>query len=75
MILLMLLMPTETVLLRAADVIEVNMTDYTGKRYMLSGVFTGIRCKVAYEPAIISPLFKYFGRERLGYEIEEKVSY
>ena len=75
MILLMLLMPTDTVLLRAADVIEVNMTDYTGNRYMLSGVFTGIRCKVAYEPAIISPLFKYFGRERLGYEIEEKVSY
>ncbi len=75
MILLMLLMPTDTVLLRAADVIEVNMTDYTGHRYMLSGVFTGIRCKVSYVPVVISPLFKLFGRERLEYEIEEKVTY
>ena len=75
LILLMLLMPSESLLYRIADVIEVNMTDYTGSRYMLSGVFTGVKCKITYLPVIISPFFKSMGREKLKYEISEKVTY
>ncbi|MBO5076507.1 MAG: hypothetical protein J5584_02790 [Clostridia bacterium] len=73
--LLVLLMPQETVLLRIADVIEVNLTEYTGRRYMLSGVFTGLECKIDYYPVTISALFGAAGKEALKIEIQESVSY
>lgn len=50
---LMLLLMTErrqTKLLRVADVIEVNMTEMTGLRYKLSGVYTGVEAVVWYSP-------------------------
>ena len=73
--LIILLMPEKTILYRIADVIEVNMTDYTGERYMLSGVFTAIGCKVKYVPKLISPLFITLGKENLEIEIEKTASY
>ena len=75
LMLLILLMPRETVLYRIADVIEINMTEYVGERYMLSGVFTSVSCSIVYVPKLISPLFIAFGKERLKIEIEETVSY
>jgi hypothetical protein len=73
--LLILLMPQKTVLLRTADVIEVNMTDYLGRRYMLSGVFTALECKIDYYPVTVSSLFGSAGKEALKIEIKESYSY
>lgn len=75
LLLLMLLTPADTVLYRIADVIEINMTDYVGERYMLSAVFNKLSCKVKYEPKLLSPLFGSFGKERLEIEIKETASY
>ena len=72
---LVLLMPEETVLLRIADVIEVNMTDRLGRRYMLSGVFTSLECEINYYPVTLSDLFGAAGKEALKIEIKECVSY
>ncbi|MBR7062534.1 MAG: hypothetical protein IKI42_05815 [Clostridia bacterium] len=73
--LLVLLMPQETVLLRIADVIEVNMTDYVGRRYTLSGVFSSLECCIVYYPVTVSALFGAAGKEALKIEIKESVSY
>ncbi|MBP5632701.1 MAG: hypothetical protein J6Y21_08095, partial [Clostridia bacterium] len=75
LLLLILLTPADTVLYRIADVIEINMTDYVGERYMLSAVFNKLSCKVKYEPKLLSPLFSSFGKERFEIEIEKTASY
>ena len=73
--LLVLLMPERTVLYRIADVIEINMTEYTGERYMLSGIFTSIRSRSKYVPVFISPFFKKYRKERFEIEITRSASY
>ena len=73
--LIVLLMPEKTLLYRIADVIEVNMSDYIGERYMLAGVFTGISCKIKYIPKLVSPIFISFGKENLEIEIEKTAYY
>ncbi|MBR5280480.1 MAG: hypothetical protein IKU26_05900 [Clostridia bacterium] len=50
LMLLLLVENPRTKLLRVADVIEVNMTEMTGLRYKLSGVYTGVDAVVWYMP-------------------------
>jgi len=73
--LLILMMPRKTLLLRTADVIEINMSDYTGKRYMLSGVFTAVKAKNTYVPQLIGSADILGAGRRLKYEIEIEAGY
>ena len=50
LMLLLIVEERDTKLMRVADVIEVNMTEVTGLRYKLSGVYTEAEATVYYAP-------------------------
>lgn len=76
LMILLIMEDRETKLLRIADVIEVNMTQMTGLRYKLSGVYTALEASVCYAPDYL--LFDLIpGRRQSDYgiQIQQKQSY
>ena len=52
----MLFTDKETKLLRICDMIEINMEEFTGERYKLSGVYNSVCAKATTEFEFISPV-------------------
>lgn len=74
MILILMIKP-DTKLLRISDVIEVNMREYTGTSYKLSGIFTRCTGTAIYSADFVSPIILNKGRKNRYVKTESSYSY
>lgn len=57
--------PIETKLKRICDIIEINMREWTGMAYRLSGVYHKISASAKVRIELISPFLLNYGRKRI----------